>query len=55
MTGRNHWLSDTVAGAALGYALGDHCYRGSPAATDPATGPRLWITPRAVVVQWPLQ
>jgi hypothetical protein len=47
---RSHWVSDTVAGAALGYYLGDAFYRGSGAADD-AGRHRLWITPRAVTWQ----
>jgi membrane-associated phospholipid phosphatase len=47
---RSHWVSDTVAGAALGYYLGDTFYRGSGAAND-AGRPRLWITPRSVTWQ----
>ncbi len=44
---RDHWLSDTVAGAALGYYLGDLMYRRSGAAAEPSAV-RLWVTPRAV-------
>lgn len=47
---RQHWVSDTVAGALVGYWLGDRFYRGSDAATD-ASGVRLWISPRAVTLQ----
>ncbi len=47
---REHWVSDTVAGAALGYWLGDWFYRRSGAADDDS-GPRLWISPRAVTFQ----
>lgn len=49
VAGREHWLSDTVAGAALGYALGAEFYRRSGAGGDP--GVRLWISPRAVTFQ----
>ena len=44
---RQHWVSDTVAGAALGYWMGDWFYRRSGAA-DADSAPRLWISPRAV-------
>ena len=27
VSGREHWFSDTVAGAVLGYAIGDYVYR----------------------------
>ncbi len=48
--GRDHWLSDTVAGAAIGYYLGDYFYRRSGAADD-ASNLRFWITPRSVAMQ----
>ena len=48
--GRDHWVSDTVAGAALGYYLGDLFYRRSDAAKEP-DGLRFWITPRTVTLQ----
>ena len=51
--GREHWLSDTVGGAMLGYWIGDRFYRHSAAAADPSAGPRLWLAPRAVVLQVP--
>ena len=44
---REHWVSYTVAGAAIGYFAGDFFYRRSDAANDPA-GIRFWITPRSV-------
>ena len=47
---RDHWLSDTVAGAAVGYYLGDFMYRRSGAAAEPADV-RLWITPRSVRIE----
>ncbi|CAN5904943.1 hypothetical protein BH11PSE8_BH11PSE8_18210 [soil metagenome] len=50
--GRDHWVSDTVAGAAIGYYLGDYYYRRSGAAADAdASNLRLWITPRSVAMQ----
>jgi membrane-associated phospholipid phosphatase len=45
--GRAHWVSDTVAGAALGYYTGDWFYRHSSAGTDSAA-PRLWISPQGI-------
>jgi hypothetical protein len=44
---RQHWLSDTVAGSAIGYYLGDLFYRRSGVAPDAGT-PRFWLTPRSV-------
>ena len=47
---RDHWLSDTVAGAAMGYYLGDLFYRRSGAdAASPAT--RVWFTPTSLHVE----
>ncbi|MBS0445165.1 MAG: phosphatase PAP2 family protein [Proteobacteria bacterium] len=44
---RDHWLSDTVAGAALGYSLGDWAYKRS--GLDPRTSNvHISISPRAV-------
>jgi membrane-associated phospholipid phosphatase len=44
---RDHWLSDTVAGATLGYYLGDLVLRHSGVDLESAS-PRLWITPRSI-------
>ena len=52
--GREHWLSDTVGGAVLGYYVADRFYRASGAADAPPA-PRLWITPRAVTLQVPFE
>jgi hypothetical protein len=49
---RQHWASDVVAGAVLGYWVGDTFYRRSVAAGDPS-GARVWITPRAVTLHVP--
>lgn len=53
VSGRQHWFSDTIGGALLGYAVGDHFARRS-ADTDHASGARLWLTPQSVVFQMPL-
>lgn len=42
-----HWASDVVGGAAIGYFLGDYFYRHSPAAED-TSKVRFWLTPRSV-------
>lgn len=50
--GRDHWASDTVAGALLGHWVGHHLYRGS----DLAQGaPRLSFGPRSVVLAVPFE
>lgn len=53
--GRRHWLSDTVAGAVLGYAVGDYAYRRSGAAAGRNAGARLWVTPRSVMLDLPFE
>ena len=45
---REHWLSDTVAGAFMGYAIGSML---SEQQTG-RTGMRLSVTPTAVVANW---
>ena len=47
---RDHWLSDTVAGSAIGYFLGDFFYRRSSASQDDSS-PHVWITPRSVRIE----
>ena len=44
---RDHWLSDTVAGSAVGYYLGNLFYRRSRAFDD-TTGVRVWVTPHSI-------
>jgi len=52
--GRHHWVSDTVAGAVLGYWVGDAFYRrGSAGSSRP--GSRLVIAPNAVVWSVPFE
>ena len=53
--GRRHWLSDTVAGAVFGYAVGDYAYRRSRTAADRSPGARLWVTPQSVVLDVPFE
>ena len=48
MQKRDHWVSDTVAGAFMGYAIGSMLteqQRGDK-------GVRLSLTPRSVVADW---
>ncbi|HEX3142002.1 MAG TPA: phosphatase PAP2 family protein [Rhizobacter sp.] len=54
VTGRNHWFSDTVAGALTGYWFGDYFYRRNTASTD-EPGTRVWVTPRSVVLTVPFK
>lgn len=53
--GRDHWLSDTVAGALLGYGLGDWFHRGSKGRADAAEQPRVWLGDRSVHVNVPFR
>jgi membrane-associated phospholipid phosphatase len=47
---RNHWLSDTVAGSALGYAIGRVFWESSR--TPQKGAPRVLIHPAGVNVAW---
>lgn len=47
---RDHWVSDAVAGAAIGYCLGDLFYRRG-AADRSAPGMQVWIAPRSIRLQ----
>jgi membrane-associated phospholipid phosphatase len=50
---REHWVSDTVAGSVLGYALGQLTWQ---ARRDARTGaPRLAVGPDRVALQWDLR
>ena len=51
---REHWLSDTVAGSLLGYALGHFAWQGRRDARLGKTGPALALTPDGVGVRWAL-
>ena len=49
---RQHWLSDTVAGSALGYGIGKIFWE---SARDPARkGPRVIVGPRNIGLSWAL-
>lgn len=52
--GRDHWLSDTVAGSALGYWMGGLFYRHAVASTDRSV-PMLLITPHRLVLDLPFE
>lgn len=47
---RKHWLSDTVAGAVLGYSLGKLFYQSG---VNSAQHPRLWATTEEIGLSWP--
>ncbi len=49
ISGRHHWLSDTVASSVLGYVVGDWFQRRSGAA-EGTTGTTVTLVPRGVVV-----
>ena len=49
VTGRDHWLSDTVAGAVLGYVVGDWFGRRADATGD-ATFSSVMVMPRGVAM-----
>jgi hypothetical protein len=48
--GRNHWLSDTVAGGLLGYAIGDFMYRSHR--NDTKSSMEWGIAPNGVTAYW---
>lgn len=50
--GRNHWLSDTVAGSLLGYAIGDFMY--SSHRGDIKGGASWSLSPGGVAAYWKL-
>jgi membrane-associated phospholipid phosphatase len=49
---REHWLSDTVAGSVLGYALGHFAWEARRESRRNA--PRLALGPQSVALQWEL-
>jgi membrane-associated phospholipid phosphatase len=53
---RQHWLSDTVAGGVLGYAIGsvltdEHRQNGQTNPTNP-TNPQWWVGPNSIATRW---
>ncbi|MDW8468731.1 MAG: YjbH domain-containing protein [Burkholderiales bacterium] len=49
-----HWLSDTVAGALLGYAAGYLAWEGRRAANRAKNAPDVLVGPRSVSLAWQL-
>jgi membrane-associated phospholipid phosphatase len=49
---REHWLSDTVGGALLGYASGYLAWQGRREARRGKSGPQLSVGPQSVAVSW---
>jgi membrane-associated phospholipid phosphatase len=52
---REHWVSDTVAGSLLGYALGHLAWEARRDARLGKSGPRLAVVPDGVGLQWDLK
>jgi membrane-associated phospholipid phosphatase len=52
---REHWVSDTVAGSLIGYALGHIAWQARRDARRGKTGPSLAVGPGNVVVAWPFE
>jgi hypothetical protein len=52
---REHWVSDTVAGAALGYAVGRIAWEARSDSRRSKDTPALKIGPGSVALQWELQ
>ncbi|HVL35251.1 MAG TPA: phosphatase PAP2 family protein, partial [Burkholderiales bacterium] len=51
---RQHWVSDTVGGALLGYALGELAWQARRDARLNAKGPTLAVAPDGVALKWAL-
>jgi membrane-associated phospholipid phosphatase len=52
---REHWFSDTVAGAALGYALGRLAWEAGRQSRRSNDGPALKLGFSSVALQWEFQ
>ncbi len=52
---REHWVSDTVGGAALGYALGSIAWEARRDSRLNAKGPRIAVGPKGVAAAWEFQ
>lgn len=53
ISGRNHWLSDTVGGALLGYALGDFMYDSQRKTKK--RGAEWAVSPNGVTAYWKME
>ena len=49
---REHWVSDTVAGSLLGYALGHIAWEARRSSRLDKIGPQLVVGPGSVGVAW---
>ena len=54
MARREHWLSDTVAGAALGYASGYIAWQARRESRLGKSSPRVSVGPGSVALAWDL-
>jgi len=52
---RDHWLSDTVAAAALGFASGYVAWQARRETRLGKSSPRLAVTPGGVSLSWQLE
>jgi membrane-associated phospholipid phosphatase len=52
--GREHWLSDTVGGAALGYAMGQLAWQARRESARSRNAPVIGVVPGGVSVAWAL-
>ena len=52
---REHWLSDTVAGSAMGYALGRLAWEARRDSRMGKNGPSLAVAADSVSLKWDLQ
>jgi membrane-associated phospholipid phosphatase len=50
---RQHWLSDTVAGSALGYGIGKIFWESGRSSNR--TGPKVLVGPRSIGLSWALE
>jgi len=51
---REHWLSDTVGGAVLGYAIGSLAWEARRESRRGKNGPSLTVGPGTVGLAWDL-
>ena len=51
---REHWLSDTVAGSVIGYALGSLAWEARRESRRGKNGPALAVGPGTVGLAWEL-